>query len=51
MVGKKLIPEEKTGMEDTCKFAKIDEKLMEEKKKYKTRKSSCMNTRGIPPAV
>ena len=35
MVGKKLIPKEKTGMEDACKFAEIDEELVEEKKKYK----------------
>ena len=35
MVGKKSILKEKSGMEDTCKFAEIDEELIEEKKKYK----------------
>ena len=35
MVGKKLFPELKTGMEDTYKFAEIDEELIEGKKKYK----------------
>ena len=34
MVGKKLIPEQKKrGLEDACKFAEIDDELMEEKKK------------------
>ena len=34
MVGDKSIPKEKRGMEDTCKFAEIDEELVKEKKKY-----------------
>ena len=35
MVGKKLIPKEKIGMKNSCKFAEIDEELVEEKKKHK----------------
>ena len=34
-VGKKLIPKDKKEMEDICKFAEIDEELVEEKKNYK----------------
>ena len=44
MVGKKLIPEEKnSGLEDACKFAEIDEQLMEEKKIYKITSKMMMH--------